>query len=320
VDALREIHVRAPARLHFGLFSFGTRGRRYGGVGAMVAEPALHLTMRPAAQFHLSGSAATELVAATRRCCRAWGVPHPPPCQIEVVHAVPRHVGLGSGTQLASALAAGLNAWLGRPALSPRELAVVTGRGRRSAVGTYGFLAGGFVVEAGRGPRERLAPLERRIDIPADWRFVLVTSPARRGLSGSDEQRAFAHLPPVPETVRAQLVAEVREHMVPALLAADCRGFGESVYRYGRLAGSCFAAVQGGPYNGPHIEQLVELARSLGTAGVGQSSWGPTVYCLVASQPDAERLCQRLRAQAGSALDIRVTAADNRGGVVTRIE
>ncbi|MCU0959720.1 MAG: hypothetical protein MUF48_06415 [Pirellulaceae bacterium] len=320
MDAPQEIHVRAPARLHFGLFSFGNRGRQFGGVGAMVAEPALHMAIRAATQFQLGVSAEAELAAAVRRCCRAWGVPYPPPCRIDVVRAVPRHIGLGSGTQLACALAAGLKRWLGRPTLSPRELAVVTGRGRRSAVGTHGFLAGGFIVEAGRGPRERLAPLQRRIDIPAPWRFVLVTSPARQGLSGSDEQEAFARVPPVPEPVREQLVAEVHERMVPALLAADCHGFGESVYRYGRLAGNCFAAIQGGPYNGPHIEQLVERVRSLGVTGVGQSSWGPTVFCIVASPADAERLCEQLRARAGSTLDIRVTAADNRGGEVTSIE
>lgn len=318
MDAPREIHVQAPARLHFGLLSFGHRGRQFGGVGAMVAEPALHLAIRSAREFQLGGQAETTLAAAVRRCCRAWGVPYPPPCQINLRRAAPRHVGLGSGTQLACALAAGLNLWLDRPPLAPRELAIVTGRGRRSAVGTHGFLAGGFIVEVGRGPHERLAPIARRIDLPAAWRFVLVTSPARRGLSGGDERQAFLRVPPVPPSVREQLMAEVHQRMVPALLAADCRGFGESVYQYGRLAGSCFETIQGGPYNGPHIEQLVASVRSLGVAGVGQSSWGPTVFCVVPSQRDAERLSQQIRDRAGSTLDIRITAADNHGAVVTR--
>ncbi len=108
--------------------------------------------------------------------------------------------------------------------------------------------------------------------------------------------------------------------MVPALLAADCHGFGESVYQYGRLAGRCFETIQGGPYNGPHIERLVESVRSWGVTGVAQSSWGPTVFCVVPSHSDAERLSQQLRAAADSPLDIRVTAADNHGGIVTRIE
>lgn len=320
MDAPREILVQAPARLHFGLFSFGGHARQFGGVGAMIAQPRLRLAIRTAGEFQLRGGATVELAAAVRRCCRAWGVPDRPRCCIELQAAAPRHVGLGSGTQLACALAAGLNRWLGRPPLSPRELAVATGRGRRSAVGTHGFLTGGLIVDAGRGPRQRLAPVERRIDIPAAWRFVLLTSTIERGLSGGDERQAFVRLPPVPDAVRAQLMAEVHQQMVPALLNADCHSFGESLYRYGRLAGRCFETVQGGPYNGPQIEQLVDLVRALGVPGVGQSSWGPTVFCVVASPADAERLSGQLADRVGSTLDIRVTTADNHGGVVTDID
>ena len=91
-----------------------------------------------------------------------------------------------------------------------------------------------------------------------------------------------------------------------------------SVYRYGRAAGLCFAAVQGGPYNGPHVTQLVDEIQSLGYTGVGQSSWGPTVFCVVEDQTAAERLQHELLSRRRTEpLEIVITPADNRGAVVS---
>jgi predicted sugar kinase len=186
-------------------------------------------------------------------------------------------------------------------------------------VGTYGFVTGGLIVEAGRLPEEILSPLECRLEVPAAWRFVLVESLERRGISGVDEQQAFAALPSVSGAVRDELIAEVQLRMLPAITAQNCAAFGESMHRYGRLAGTCFASVQGGPYNGPRIEQLVDNIRSLGVSGVGQSSWGPTVFCVVENQDAAEHLADELPRRCSVApLAIQITPADNHGAVLTR--
>ena len=261
---------------------------------------------------------ADEIIACAGRCGEAWGYDALPPCRIRLESAPRRHAGLGSGTQLAFAVAAGLRAWYRQPALSAEDLARVTGRGRRSAVGTYGFVGGGLIVESGRLPEDVLAPLQRRLEVPAAWRFVLVECHQREGLSGMDEQQAFSVLPPVSSAVRQKLVDEVERHMIPAVLAEDCRAFAASVYRYGRAAGECFAAIQGGPYNGPYVTQLVDEIQSLGYTGVGQSSWGPTVFCVVENQDAADRLKQELLGRRRTeSLEIVITPADNHGAVVT---
>ncbi|MHB8955892.1 MAG: GHMP family kinase ATP-binding protein [Pirellulaceae bacterium] len=289
----------------------------------MTAHPGLHLAIGPADRFTAPSSLAEEVAACVRRCCAVWQLATAPPCRIELLSTPRRHVGLGSGTQLACSVAAGLAAWLGRPIPSAPHsaaeyLAQVTGRGQRSAVGTYGFLMGGLIVEAGRLPAERLSPLECRLEIPAAWRFVLVESPGRRSISGIDEQQAFAGLPPVSAAVRDELMEEVQRTMLPAVTAHDCAAFGESVFRYGRLAGTCFASVQDGPYNGPQIEQLVSDIRALGVSGVGQSSWGPTVFCVLESQDAAEELAGELpRRSSVKPLAIQITAPDNCGAIVT---
>ncbi len=311
--------VRAPARLHFGLFSFGNSGRQFGGTGVMIAEPALELVIRSASRFSVSGPLANEVQACAERCVGAWGADDLPACRLEVLTSPPRHAGLGSGTQLACAVATGLAAWCGRPTPTAHAMAEWTGRGQRSAIGTYGFLQGGLIVEAGRLPQDPLSPLLSRVAVPAAWRFILVRPDLTDGLSGEDELRAFATLAPVPSATREALVGEVEEHLLPALVAGDCQAFGESVYRYGRLAGSCFAAVQGGPYNGSELTGLVEVLRELGVAGVGQSSWGPTVFGIVDSQITAERIADELkRRYSAKRLSITITEADNRGAQVVR--
>ena len=125
-------------------------------------------------------------------------------------------------------------------------------------------------------------------------------------------------MPPVSGAVRDELIAEVRHHMLPAITAQDCAAFGESLYRYGRLAGMCFAPVQGGPYNGPQIEQLVHDIRRWESPESVRVRGDPTVFCVVEDQDAAERLaCDLPRRCSVAPLAIQITPADNHGAVVT---
>src|SRR5436190_1584320 len=267
----RVVHVTAPSRLHFGLWSLGGGdGRQFGGVGAMIERPDLKLLLTEAGEFTAVGDSAERAIASARR----WAEFHRlalPSCRIEICKMIPEHAGLGSGTQLGLSVAAGLNAFCGLPSQTPTELALSVGRGLRSAVGTYGFIFGGLIVEQGKLSDEPISPLDCRIDLPDDWRFVLVRPRGLAGLAGRDETEAFAALAAVPLQVTEALIAEARDRLVPAAAATDFPAFATSVYRYGRLSGEIFAAWQGGPYNGPVIATLIEEILSRGWQGVGQS-------------------------------------------------
>ena len=118
----------------------------------------------------------------------------------------------------------------------------------------------------------------------------------------------------MPVEVTAELVAEVRQRLLPAAAAGDFAAFSESVYRYGRLAGLCFASVQGGPYNGPRLTALVDLVRSQGVRGVGQSSWGPTLFAILPDESQARDFVARMIAHpACEDLRFAVTAPNNCG-------
>jgi beta-ribofuranosylaminobenzene 5'-phosphate synthase len=316
---MHRVSVIAPSRLHFGLWSLVGGPRQFGGVGVMVDQPGLQLVITPASALSATGPLAERTLEFARR----WSAFHQlrePQCTMEIVSAPPDHVGLGTGTQLALAVAAGLCELHEMEIESPQALAASVGRGLRSAVGTYGFLYGGLIVEPGKLPEEPISPLDCRLDLPAQWRFVLARPLGVAGLAGDDEAAAIGGLPAVPPAVTDELVALAYDRLLPAAVTGDFSAFAESTYRYGRFAGEIFAARQGGAYNGPVLAALVQRIRDLGFAGVGQSSWGPTVFAACPSPGEAERLCAALHIEmAAGSLHTLIASPCRNGAHIQRL-
>ena len=191
-------------------------------------------------------------------------------------------------------------------------------RGGRSAIGTYGFLHGGFLVESGKLADEALSPLEHCIMLPEAWRFVLICPHGERGLSGDAERCAFRDLPPIPPATSKELRREVAEEMVPAAGDGDFERFSRSVYRFGYQAGTCFAARQGGAFASPRIARLVEAIRNCGVEGAGQSSWGPTVFALLENERSAQRFAESIQKQLGRQDTLIVARPNTVGARITR--
>jgi beta-RFAP synthase len=310
-----SVTVTAPARLHFGMFSFGVpTERQFGGAGVMIDGPATRVRIERATTDRFDGPQAARFAEAVRQVrATVWGS-RLPPVVIRAEASPPSHRGLGSGTQTALAVVAGLRALADLPPLTATELVEASGRAKRSAVGLYGFLHGGLIVEAGRLPHDRVSPLVAAVPLPSAWRFVLVCPRGGEGLSGEPERAAFATLPPVPQRVTAELSRIALMDLIPAARQADFAGFSEAVFRFGYAAGECFKRHQSGVYATEQLAGLVADIRAMGVAGVGQSSWGPTLFTLHPSAEAAERFMADLRKRADAErLDVSV-ATPNQGG------
>jgi beta-RFAP synthase len=183
----------------------------------------------------------------------------------------------------------------GRDRASECGLARLVGRGDRSAVGTHGFSSGGLLVEGGKRRPGDLSPLVVRVPFPENWRVVLVLPPVPSGLHGERERRAFESLPPWPLATIDALSRLVLLGMLPALAEEDVPSFGEALYDFNVRVGQQFAAIQGGTYAHPAVAQIVAWLREQGISGVGQSSWGPTVFATVSDQERADTLAQAIR-------------------------
>jgi beta-RFAP synthase len=309
------VRVEAPARLHLGMLAVaGDGGRRFGGLGVSVSRPAVVLEAQAADELSVEGPEAERALAFARRCSDALGLAGG--ARLHVVEAIPPHVGLGSGTKLALAVAQALAALHGRTADAP-ALARAAGRAARSAVGLWTFALGGLVVEGGvRRGADRPAPLLMRHAVPEDWRIVLVVPKAAPGLSGVAEARAFDRLEPSGE--RSAAIAQlVLTSLLPALVDRDLEEFGGSLTRIQRLVGDAFAPVQGGRFH-PQAGPLVEALLHAGAAGAGQSSWGPAVYGVTGSEAGGRELVRRMKGVVGAAGRVELVAFDNRGACVER--
>ena len=58
--------------------------------------------------------------------------------------------------------------------------------------------------------------------------------------------------------------------------------------------GRCFKKEQGGVYADPLLERIAEFVRGQGVRGVGQSSWGPTLYAVTPNEDGASSLASDL--------------------------
>jgi beta-RFAP synthase len=290
--------ITTGSRLHFGLIRFGNaQGRRqFGGVGVMIDSPGLRLTARPAPQFAADGPLNGRVREFAESWRRHYGLQTLPSVALRIEASPPEHAGLGVGTQLGLAVARALEfaTTIGRRPLA--ETASSVGRGRRSAIGVHGFELGGLVYEIGKTASEALAPLAARVALPGEWRFVLLRPrEARPGLAGESESAAFESLPPVPEGTAARLVELAAHEIVPAARAADFPRFSAAVGEYNQLSGSCYKSSQGGAFASEAAAAVVARLKGDGVAGVGQSSWGPTLFAAFASPNAAQEALELYR-------------------------
>jgi beta-RFAP synthase len=230
------------------------------------------------------------------------------------------HAGLGSGTQLALALATGLHRMFLPGRLLTPESAVELGRGRRSAVGTYGFFLGGLIVDGGQQIAGELGQLVRNLPLPESWRVLLIMPTSAEGPAGDVEDALFERLPRSSPGENERLQVLALQRLVPAAEQGSFDEFSEAVYEFGYLAGLQFAAVQSGPFNGALVKAIVEEVRGSGIRGVGQSSWGPTVFALVSSEAEArERLADLDQRLAHLPVSCLLTRASRAGRVVSEV-
>ena len=323
----RIVKITAPCRLHFGLLRFAqAAGLSYGGLGMMLDQPATVVKMQQADSWKATGPNANRALAFAIQAARYWSAPDEASFAIEVQKAPPTHAGLGSGTQLALAVARGVSLLCNlrfntddpdTDDPDAEDLSAAVGRGQRSGIGSHGFLQGGLLWETGRDSLESLAKLTRRLDIPEPWRVLLISPLHDTGLHGSAEIDAFAQLPPVPPEITEQLQHLAEARILPAIEQADFAAFSESIYQYGHLAGSCFTSVQGGPYASSDVDLRIKKLRSLGLLGVGQSSWGPTIFAFTHNTSIATHWVKKFaEIPEFNACEIAITAPNNHGASV----
>lgn len=322
------VRVTTAARLHFGFRNLSLSNERlYGGIGLALSAPSLVV------EAERSGRIETSHPVARSHAERAASILSVPGARLDVVEELPRHVGLGSGTQLALAVYVAIaRSYDLEPAV--RDHAPALGRGGRSGVGIATFERGGFVLDVGH-PTElftptrppdgewRVPPVAAHHAVPSDWRVLLLRPDVPNGRSGEGEDASIRTVVERADpTIADEIDRIVVRQLLPALADADVRAFGRAVEHIGRRNGAWYEDAQGGIYRSPIDGIVSELGDEPAIDGLGQSSWGPTVYGITdrARTEAARHAAREALDRTGLTGSIELVSPRNDGARVERID
>ncbi len=272
--------VTTAARLHFGFQNLSLAHERlYGGVGLALDEPRLTVEATRADTVQCDDPATEPYV---RRVVDALDVPG---AAVSVEERFPRHVGLGSGTQLSLATLIAVVRAYDRTA-DARTYAPQLGRGGRSGVGVAAFESGGFVIDGGH-PTERFTaeppaegdwdvpPVLAHHHVPAHWRFVIVVPDTDPGQSGAAEDQSMRQaVERADPGIADEISTLLTRRLLPAIATRDHDDFGQAAARLGRLNGAWYADEQGGVYRPPAGALVESLASARSSPGPARALGG----------------------------------------------
>ena len=253
----------------------------------MVDDPGIELNVEAAESWEALGEhAARSLEVAHRVAAQLSQIQ---PTRVRVKRSPREHIGLGVGTQLSMAVARALTVLYGMESLDDVELARLCGRGQRSGVGIHGFSRGGLIVDAGRRGKSEIPALLGAIPFPEEWSVLLATPKDHQGLHGTAETGAFQTLKEMPTAMTERICRLLFLQVLPAVLEKDLEAFGDGLSEIQRVVGEIFAPIQGGAFASHETEACIHAMSSRGIRGVGQTSWGPSLYGFLADASVEER-------------------------------
>ncbi|WP_211531308.1 beta-ribofuranosylaminobenzene 5'-phosphate synthase [Methanocalculus chunghsingensis] len=327
----RRVIVDAPARLHLGLIDLhGGIGRVDGGIGITLDRPHLLVEARVAGTITVTGGdeeSRHRAEAAARAVIDHFGLAGGAGI---ILHSdLPRHAGLGSGTQIALAAGRAVAELYGMD-LSALDLAGITGRGGTSGIGTAAFDSGGFIIDGGHrfGEGEektsfrpssasrgvKPAPVIFRHPFPEKFGILLVTPDTPPGASDEREVDIFSACCPVPLSEVQEICHRVMMQMLPALIEEDIHRFGAAVNRLQEIGFKRHEVA----LQHEVVRQLPGILCEAGAYGAGLSSFGPTVYAII-EKGDTGVADAARQALAGIGGTVEEVAARNTGAIIRKV-
>ena len=279
---IHTVEVSTSARLHMGFFDLSGGDSKFDGLGLAIDAPCTQITIAKNEKTLIDAKSSENVLNIVENLVKASNLKQH--FSLTINQVIPMHAGLGSGTQLALSIGAGLNQLFDLQ-LSVSQIAATVKRGVRSGIGIAAFEQGGFLVNAGKTDNH-LPAIAMRQTFPADWRVLLVQDSAHIGVHGTVESQAFKTLKPTKDSLRAMVFA----HMIPAMQRADLLAFGAYMADLQAYNGEYFAPIQGGCYASSDVAEVLAWLQGNGVACLGQSSWGPTGFAIVETAQEAEQL------------------------------
>jgi beta-ribofuranosylaminobenzene 5'-phosphate synthase len=316
---LKGVQVTTAARLHLGFLDLnGDLDRRFGSIGLAIDAFETSVRLREATSFEIVGEERERGGRLALRIAESLGLDMTQ--KLIISTAIPAHAGLGSGTQLALAIATAVRRIAGLP-LDVRGDARLLDRGARSGVGVALFERGGLAVDAGRGPNTEVPPVVAHVDFPREWRVLVILDPRIEGAHGDAEKSAFASLPRFPADFASEICRRTLMQILPGAAERDLAAFGDGVARVQEIVGDHFASTQGGGrFTSAAVGRVAARLKARGARGIGQSSWGPTGFAFASDLDHAQFLARLAGAECEPGMEIKICSARDRGAEIREEE
>ncbi len=285
---MKAIEVITTARLHLGFYNFLESNTAYGSIGVSIDRPVARVVVKPSKDLVVNNFTDVKVEDVVELVTSKIGISN---IEINIYSAIPRHVGLGSTTQLSLAIAYAINK-LFNLGYSIRDLAALLGRGLVSGIGTAAFEKGGFIVDSGRflnnnkilhEPKkgDDLPRVVYWAKLPRNWYFITIVPMNIQGLSEREEKRILSLPEKPPIEFQYELYKTLLLEMIPAISERNAKKFGKALTKIQLLTGKYFSRHQQGIFCCKETETIVNLLLKYGVYGVGQSSWGPVAYGII---------------------------------------
>lgn len=313
------VEIQTGCRIHFGLMELSPDApMRFSGLGLSLSRPGFR--MQFSADPSLIGKDTSSVDPEYLRRVDQVGCTEEsdfPRIYVNLSEVLPLHSGLGAGTQLGAAVAAGREIYkevqLGSLAAEDKwspvgttcgnwtveYLSGLSGRGLRSAIGLQGLLNGGLVLDYGDSTEKAAGESRsfscKSISVPDDWRVVLILPSVDRRMWGSEEAKLLADIGRRPNSSRDKMFMIAEQLMESVHMRESIEKFAAGLSEYMDLASKVFCEVQGGKYNGQDATRAVSMAVEAGLLAVGQSSWGPTIFGFAPSECVARSAVEKMQ-------------------------
>jgi len=305
-----KVQITTPSRIHATLIDLnGSLGRIDGSIGITLANPNWKILFETLTKNQLvinvprqvEGNYIDLLVNDILKQFKLD--PLKAPIKITVQETIPRHVGLGSKTQLALALADGISRLLkleGTP-LSKEILASVVNRGGTSGIGVTSYFVGGLIVDGGHefgtGKEKNAflpssassaspAPVIFREEMPDDWRVIVAIPKLQKGAHDAEEVNVFKNFCPVPLIEVEKLSHIILMKLLPAIKKRKFHEICESINFFQDIG---FKKIEV-DLRGKSFRDLLKSWQNSGAPCAGMSSFGPAIYSLAENEDQALKL------------------------------
>jgi beta-ribofuranosylaminobenzene 5'-phosphate synthase len=290
-----QVSVKSAARLHMGFFDLnGSTGRMFGSLGVAIDAPYIQIEIAKSEKTLIDANNNKNVIRIVENLVKSLKLDK---CfSLKIIQSMPDHAGLGSGTQMALAIGAGLNQ-LFNLGLTVPQIAAIALRGRRSGIGIGTFEHGGLIVDGGRGSKETPPPVIARHDFPENWPILLIFDKTEQGVHGEQELIAFESLQKASLEAAQKMTHSVLLQALPALVERDYATFSRVIYMLQHATGEYFSPIQGGLFKSKHVAEILNFLYENNVLCAGQSSWGPTGFAIFESDASANATLKLLQQQ-----------------------